>query len=73
MMQAVHRKDVDTALALVDERHADLHRERSKIDAAVEAMQTLVEHTPKPGVRQRQRGLMRVSAAAKAVGVLPSA
>lgn len=73
VMRAVHSENLDAALALVDERHAEIHRERREIDAAVDALETLLENAPDPGGRPRHRGVLRVGEAARAVGVRPSA
>lgn len=73
IMRAVHGGDLDSALALVDERHAEIHQERRKIDAAVQAIRALLESAPEPGGRLWRRGPLRVGEAAKAVGVRPSA
>lgn len=72
-MRAVHSENLDAALALVDERHAEIHRERREIDAAVDALKILLENAPDPGGRPRHRGVLRVGEAARAVGVRPSA
>lgn len=73
VMQAMHSGNLDAALALVDERHAEIHRERREIDAAVAALETLLENAPDPGGKPRHRGVLRVGEAARAVGVRPSA
>ena len=48
-------------------------RERREIDAAVDALQTLLENATEPVGRPRHRGVLRVGEAARAVGVRPSA
>ena len=73
IMKAVHRGDMDTALVFVNARHAALHRERREIDTAVQLTQALAEHMPLPGSRQCYGSFLRVSAAARKVGVRPSA
>jgi DNA-binding transcriptional MerR regulator len=72
VMRAVHGGDLDAALALVDERHADLDRRRRQVENTLEAIRTLVEQPAAPA-RARRTGDLRVGEAAKLVGVRVSA
>jgi DNA-binding transcriptional MerR regulator len=73
VMRAVHAGDIATALAVVDARHADLHRQRAQIDEVL----GVLEQTPllasgnHPTVGRRR--VLRVGPAAQLVGVRPSA
>ena len=72
VMQLIHRGELDEALALIDARHAEIDRERRKIDAALGAMHTLLESMPASSGRPRQRKLLRVGEAARTIGVRPT-
>jgi DNA-binding transcriptional MerR regulator len=72
IMETVHRGDLDAALALVDARHAELHRQRGQVEEMLTALRAV---TVQPGTRKAlpdPRGL-RVGAAARRVGVRVSA
>lgn len=69
VMRLVHGGEVDKALELVDARHADIDRERREIDAAVGAIQSLLEDACESGARPRRRGPLRVGEAARTIGV----
>ncbi|KRC99454.1 MerR family transcriptional regulator [Streptomyces sp. Root264] len=46
IMRTVHEGDVPAALALVDEAHAELHRERTALRATGEALEALTREAP---------------------------
>ncbi|MFI1509911.1 MerR family DNA-binding transcriptional regulator [Streptomyces sp. NPDC020597] len=46
IMRTVHEGDVAAALALVDEAHAELHRERTALRATGEALEALAREAP---------------------------
>jgi DNA-binding transcriptional MerR regulator len=72
VMRALHAGDLDAALALVDERHAELDRDRRRVEEVLAALRTVAsEPAEYPRVR-RARGL-RVGEAALRVGVEVSA
>lgn len=72
IMQAVHRDDLPTALALIDERHAELTRNRLQIEQTLTALSTLAAQSP-PLTTPRHAQRLRVGEAAKQVGVRVSA
>ena len=72
IMRAVHGGDLDSALALVDERHADLDRRRRQIENTLEAIRTVTAGSAALA-SPRRTGSLRVGEAAKSVGVRPSA
>lgn len=68
IMRAVHRSDQATVRARVDAAHAAVHSQRAEVAAAAEALVDV------SGIDERARATyQRVGAAAKAVGVKPSA
>ncbi|MBI3971348.1 MAG: MerR family transcriptional regulator [Chloroflexi bacterium] len=86
IMRHLHGGDLGGALALVDERHAALHRQRLEVDETLRALQTLAEAGPPPGgshvaaenaaAQPRLPGthaLLRIAEAAQRVGVRVSA
>ena len=54
ILAAVHRDDIPTALAALDESHAELARERARIAATIEAF-TQAADNPVPTVRRPAR------------------
>jgi DNA-binding transcriptional MerR regulator len=72
IMRSIHAGDVDTALAIVNARHADLDRDLRQIDFTLEAMRELpaVGHA---APHLRPGAPFRIGDAARAVGVQPSA
>ncbi len=70
IMQALHRGDLSTALATIDERHAELAHKRFQIEQTLSALRTLAAASL-PGSSHPQR--FRVGEAAKQVGVRVSA
>jgi DNA-binding transcriptional MerR regulator len=72
IMLAVHQGQIPDALALIDERHAELARKRLQIKHALSALSALADPSlPLNHRRQAQR--LRVGEAAKQVGVRVSA
>lgn len=75
IMQAVHRGELPAALALIDERHAELASKRIQVEQALGALSTLstlaAQAVPLGSTRHPRR--LRVGEAAKQVGVRVSA
>lgn len=72
IMQAAHQNKLDRALALIDERHAELARTRLQLEQTLATLRVLAAQLPaKTHAQASQR--MRVSAAARLVGVRVSA
>ncbi|MEU7568841.1 MerR family transcriptional regulator [Streptomyces fradiae] len=69
VMAAVHRGDVETALAAVDAGHARLDRERAELAAVREAMGALP--TGRLPAQAAPRHPLRIGEAARALGVKP--
>jgi DNA-binding transcriptional MerR regulator len=72
IMQAVHQGKLSHALALIDERHAELARTRLQLEQTLAALSVLATQLPSethPRFSQR----LRVGAAARLVGVRVSA
>lgn len=67
-MRAVHRGDHDAALAVTNQRHAELHTEAERIDRALAAIEQTQPDQPQLG---RNRTLS-VGAAAKRLNVTPA-
>lgn len=72
VMRAANDGDLDTALTLVDARHAELDRQRQQVELTLEAIHTLEAGDTLRADTGRSRTL-RIGEAAKAVGVQPSA
>jgi DNA-binding transcriptional MerR regulator len=72
VMRAVHAGDTAAALAVVDARHAALHRERLQIDEVLQALDLTSLSAP-PDHPIVARRVLRIGAAAQLVGVRPSA
>ncbi len=72
VMRALHEPDLDTALALVDARHADLDRARQRLEQTLAALTQLGSPAPTYTRLRGPRGL-RVGEAARRVGVRVSA
>jgi DNA-binding transcriptional MerR regulator len=72
LMRAVHEGRLAAALALIDERHAELADQRRQVEQTRAALRTLAAHAaPPPGARPGSG--LRVGAAARQVGVRVSA
>ncbi|MEM8532735.1 MAG: MerR family transcriptional regulator [Chloroflexota bacterium] len=71
IMQAVHQKRISDALALIDERHAELARMRQQLEQTVAALNLLATQLPAKTYAAPKR--LRVGAAAQLVGVRVSA
>lgn len=72
MMRAIHQGEFSTALALVDQRHAELASTRLHVEQTLAALRVLAEQAPTlTYARHPQR--LRVSEAAQQVGVRVSA
>lgn len=69
IMQTVHAGDVPGALALIDAAHAALHAERTTLEAARRALETLTEKEP----AELPQGALRVGEVAALIGVRTSA
>ncbi len=72
IMQAVHRKDLQGALALVDMRHAEIDRQRTRVAHTLNALASTMS-PPVNWARVRQSRGLQVGEAAKRVGVQVSA
>lgn len=72
ILQVFHRGDLDTALALVDKRHAELDRQREQVERIVAALYTEVA-LPLPQATMRELCLLQIGEAAAHVGVRVSA
>ncbi len=70
IMQALHQHQLDTALALIDARHAELHQTRQQLDETLAALSVLAAQPPP---RQRRAQRLRVGQAARRAGVEVSA
>lgn len=72
IMQALHRDDLSTALALIDTRHVELASKRLQVEQTLVALRALAAQSASlPGTRHAQR--LRVGEAARQVGVRASA
>ena len=72
IMQALHRGDLSTALAIIDERHAELTSTRRQVEQTLVALRTLAAQPDAlHGSRHSQQ--IRVGEAARLVGVRVSA
>ncbi|HEY4384107.1 MAG TPA: MerR family transcriptional regulator [Ktedonobacteraceae bacterium] len=72
IMQALHWGNLSTALATIDERHAELASKRFQVEQTLSALRTLAtQSAPKSHSHHPQR--FRVGEAAKQVGVRVSA
>jgi DNA-binding transcriptional MerR regulator len=72
IMQAVHQGNLPAALALVDERHAELARKRAQVEETLAALRLLAAQSI-PAAASRPVTRWRVGEAAAAVGVRVSA
>jgi DNA-binding transcriptional MerR regulator len=72
IMQAVHQANLPTALALIDERHAELARKRAQVEQTLAALRTLATQTT-PAIASRHSPRLRIGEAAGVVGVRVSA
>ncbi|MDP9353006.1 MAG: MerR family transcriptional regulator, partial [Chloroflexota bacterium] len=72
VMQAVHRGDLESALAVVDSRHAELDRGRREVRETLQALRAVTERQ-ETGTRVRRSGGLRVGQAARRMGVRVSA
>jgi len=72
MMQAVHQGRLPDALALVDQRHAELARTRLQLEQTLAALSILAAQLPVE-THPRFSKRLRVGAAARLVGVRVSA
>ncbi|MFD7160689.1 MerR family DNA-binding transcriptional regulator [Kribbella sp. NPDC059898] len=81
VLAAVHRDDLRTAVARLDEAHAALHQERERIQQALRAFEIVVTHPLDADPRMasaleqiaRQGAPLRVGQLASLLGVRPSA
>jgi DNA-binding transcriptional MerR regulator len=72
IMQAVHQDKLSHALALIDERHAELARTRLQLEQTLAALSVLAAQLPSE-TRSHFSERLRVGAAARLVGVRVSA
>lgn len=72
VMRTVHARELDAALALVDARHAELDRDRRRVDETLAALRTVASE-PVGYARVRRPQGLRVGEAARRVGVEVSA
>ncbi len=71
IVQAIHRGDLAAALAIIDERHAELASKRLQVEQALLALHTLTAQSYSSQSSHAQ--LVRVGEAARQVGVRVSA
>jgi DNA-binding transcriptional MerR regulator len=72
IMQAAHQGRLAEALALIDQRHAELDGTRQQLEQTLAALRILTAQLP-PGAPTRSSPPLRVGAAARLVGVRVSA
>ncbi len=72
VMRAVHTGHLDAALALVDERHAELDRDRRRVEETLAALRPIASE-PVEYMRVRRPQGLRVGEAARRIGVEVSA
>ncbi|HEY1350435.1 MAG TPA: MerR family transcriptional regulator [Ktedonobacteraceae bacterium] len=72
IMQALHQQDLSTALAMIDERHAELASKRRECEQTLTALHALAAQ-PESRQRARPPQALRVGEAARKVGVRVSA
>ncbi|HEY3993730.1 MAG TPA: MerR family transcriptional regulator [Ktedonobacteraceae bacterium] len=72
IMQALHRRDLATALALIDTRHAELASKRLQVEQTLSALNALAVQ-PAPAQSSHHSQWFRVGEAARQVGVRVSA
>jgi DNA-binding transcriptional MerR regulator len=72
IMQAVHGGRLSQALALIDERHAELDRTRTQLEQTLAALSVITAQLPS-ATHGRAAERLRVGAAARLVGVRVSA
>lgn len=72
VMRAVHGGDLESALAVVDSRHAELNRGRRQLGGTLRALRT-VTGPEETGAQVRRSGWLRVGQASRRVGVRVSA
>ncbi len=72
VLQAVHRGDLDSALTVVDSRHAQLDRGRREVGETLHALR-IVAGSHETGTRAHRSVGLRVGQAARRVGVRVSA
>lgn len=72
IMQAVHQGNLPAALALIDERHAEIARKRAQVEETLAALRVLAAQ-PAPATAVRPVSRWRIGEAAAAVGVRVSA
>ena len=68
IMQAVHQGELSDALALIDERHAELAQTRLQLEQTLAALSVLAAHLPSETLSHLSESV-RVGAAARLVGV----
>ncbi|MCW8097220.1 MerR family transcriptional regulator [Streptomyces tauricus] len=69
IMRAVHGDDLETALAVLDASHAELHRERGELAEVLAVLDTLITPENMPESPSADRGGLRIGEVAEAVGV----
>jgi DNA-binding transcriptional MerR regulator len=72
IMQALHQGQLARALALIDERHAELARTRAQLEQTLATLSVLAAQLPEE-TNVQAGGRVRVGAAARLVGVRVSA
>ncbi len=72
IMRAIHRDDLSTALAIIDERHAELTSKRLQVEQTLRALETLAAQSGTLQDSHPSQGV-RVGEAARQVGVRVSA
>lgn len=73
IMQSVHQGQLAHALALIDERHAELARTRAQLEQTLKVLRVLAAQLPPAATHAHGSRRIRVGAAARLVGVRVSA
>jgi DNA-binding transcriptional MerR regulator len=73
IMQAIHRNDLTTALALIDARHASIHASRREVETMLQALQAISTELPPATDAPGSKKLLSIGEAARRVGVRVSA
>ncbi len=73
IMQAVHQGNLTAALALIDERHAQLALKRSQVEQTLAALRSLTSQPATAASSPRRASRLRIGEAAEAVRVRVSA
>jgi DNA-binding transcriptional MerR regulator len=74
IMQCVHRYELTSALAVIDARHAFIHRSRLEIEETLKVLRTIsIPHPTSAGETRKQMPPLRIGEVARHIGVRDSA